>query len=272
MPALQSLKKQLRGIRSTRKLTKAMKTISTVKFSKLNGIYGAFSSYGEHCRKMLERYGSALVPTLGNVSSDAPTLVLVLTGNKGLCGSFNAEVLKLFAETLQENPKAVVAVCGKKAMAFAKVKGMDVRFNTFLNDLPTYEESTALFERLVALRQSGEVSRVLVVYPHYKNMVTQIPTVYDLFSVDSETEQNPALCVPDEQTVQSSTANTVFRAQFYYLVLQTALGAQAATLMTMRSAYDTATEYCAELERQINRKRQSAVTADVIETSAERSE
>ena len=55
----------------------------------------------------------------------------------------------------------------------------------------------------------------------------------------------------------------------YKLALENALGAQAATLMTMRSAFDTATEYCEKLEGEINRLRQSAVTADVIETSAE---
>ena len=57
---------------------------------------------------------------------------------------------------------------------------------------------------------------------------------------------------------------------FYEIVLEAAIGAQAATLMTMRSAFDTATEYAENLEKEINRLRQSAVTADVIETSAER--
>lgn len=272
MPALQSLKKQLRGIRSTQKLTKAMKTVSTVKFSKLNGIYGAFSAYGEQCGALLKQYGNALVRTLGDVCDTAPALILVLTGNKGLCGSFNAEVLKYFAQTVQENPNAVMAACGKKAAAFATAKGMELLFATHLSDLPTFEESSGLFDRLAALRQAGKVSRVLVVYPRYKNMMTQIPTVCDLFAAEGEGQESAVLCVPDEQTVQAATASTVMRAQFYHLALQTALGAQAATLMTMRSAYDTATEYCAELEGQINRKRQSAVTADVIETSAERSE
>ena len=55
----------------------------------------------------------------------------------------------------------------------------------------------------------------------------------------------------------------------YKKTLETALGAQAATLTTMRSAYDTASEYCVTLEAEINRKRQSQVTADVIEVSAE---
>ena len=64
-------------------------------------------------------------------------------------------------------------------------------------------------------------------------------------------------------------AAKIFMAVAYELILETALGAQAATLMTMRSAYDTATEYCEALESEINRKRQSAVTEDVIETSSE---
>ena len=75
--------------------------------------------------------------------------------------------------------------------------------------------------------------------------------------------------VPDRQTVILSTAERVLVSILYKKMLETALGAQAATLTTMRSAYDTACEYSAQLETQINRMRQSQVTADVIENSSD---
>ena len=96
----------------------------------------------------------------------------------------------------------------------------------------------------------------------------QEPTISELFSTDHAGTDETALLIPNRSTVVERSAKMVFRAMFYKLVLETALGAQAATMLTMRSAYDTATEYCAELEGRINRLRQSLVTADILETSA----
>ena len=73
----------------------------------------------------------------------------------------------------------------------------------------------------------------------------------------------------DKQTVINQTAEKILISILYKKILETALGAQASTLTTMRSAYDTACEYSAQLETEINRKRQSQVTADVLEVSAD---
>ena len=75
--------------------------------------------------------------------------------------------------------------------------------------------------------------------------------------------------VPDKKTVISNTAEKILISIIYKKILEAALGAQAATLTTMRSAYDTACEYASQLETEINRKRQSQVTADVIEVSSD---
>ena len=98
-------------------------------------------------------------------------------------------------------------------------------------------------------------------------MMYQKPGIFELFSVNEEMNLDNSLVIPDVETIISKTAKNVFSSILYELVLETAIGAQAATLMTMRKAYDTASEKCAELESQINRLRQSAVTADVIETA-----
>ncbi len=268
MAAIQTLKKQLRGIRSTQKLTKAMKTVSTVKFSKLNGTYSGYAPYGDHCRALLELYGERLFRTMDSVTEEAPPLVVILGGNKGLCGSFNAEVFRYASEELKQHPNALVAAVGKKMIAYCRQKKIPLVLQETLQELPTYEESCRLFDSLLSLRAQGQISRITVIYPHYKNMMVQTPSACLLLEGAPSSQAETALLVPDEETVVSAVAKIAFRAMFYDLVLQTALGAQAATLMTMRSAFDTATEYCARLEGQINRQRQSAVTADVIETSA----
>lgn len=269
MPAVQSLKKQLRGIRSTQKLTKAMKTISTVKFSQLNGVYSQYAEYGDQCRKIFERFGSSLLASVREADSAAPPAVIVIASNKGLCGNFNAEILNFAQETLPALDGAKLIACGKKAAAYFSGKRIPVEKEVVFGDVPTYAESSALLDEILEWRSAGKASRVYVIYPEYVNMMNQSPRMIDLFAADPTEASGLTLFVPDRDTVVKRTAKTVFHAMFYKLVLESALGAQAATLLTMRSAFDTATEYCAQLEGQINRMRQSAVTADVIETSVE---
>lgn len=270
MPAVQNLKKQLRGIRSTRKLTKAMKTVSTVKFSKLNGIYNQFSAYGRECEKIYVKYETSFVKVLSAKDEAAPTLIVVMCANKGLCGSFNSELLSYAYGCLEQTKGYILATVGKKSADFFKKKGIAIEKEYVFDDVPSYADSDNLLSDIALWRSEGKVSDVLVIYPKYINMMVQKPSRCSLFSAKEDAEDDFSLYfAPDRESVINKTAMTVFGSMIYELVLETALGAQAATLMTMRSAFDTATEYCEKLEGEINRLRQSAVTADVIETSAE---
>lgn len=272
MPAIQSLKKQLRGIRSTQKLTKAMRTISTVKFSKLNGIYANYSEYGKHCKTLFDRYGAEFIKTFEETNSEAPTLVMIFASNKGLCGNFNAEILNFAKEKLSGIDKFLLVTCSAKAASYFRAKNIPVEKEYDLKDIPSYDECAAVFDEITQWRKDGKVSNVLIIYPEYKNIMMQTPTCVEPFSLHESNDDENLAFVPDKESMTASAARTVLRASFYKIVLESSLGAQAATLTTMRSAYDTATEYCAKLEGEINRMRQSAVTADVIETSAERKE
>ncbi|MBQ3182618.1 MAG: F0F1 ATP synthase subunit gamma [Clostridia bacterium] len=270
MPTVQNLKKQLRGIRSTRKLTKAMKTVSTVKFSKLNSIYSAFSPYGRECENIYSKYEASFVNVLRAADPDAPTLVVVMAANKGMCGSFNTELLNYAHGHISEMKDLVLVTVGKKAASFFKKKDIPIEKEYIFDDVPSYEEVGKLLDDIALWRSEGKISKVLVVYQKYVNMMLQKPSRSELFAVKGEDEEDTGLLfAPDRDSVISKTAMTVFGSMVYELALENALGAQAATLMTMRSAFDTATEYCEKLEGEINRLRQSAVTADVIETSAE---
>lgn len=269
MSAIQGLKKQLRGVRSTQKLTKAMRTVSTVKYAKLSKLYSDFDAYGNQCKRLLEQFGAAFGAQVRAADPQAPATVLVMCSNKGMCGSFNAEILKFALEEIAKLDRPLLVPCGKKAIAFFKGRNILSEKEAVLDDVPTFAESSALLDELLAWRRSGKTSKVYVIYPRYVNMLQQEPVITQLFPEADGDGKELLLVVPDQDTVAERIGPNVFRAMFYGLVMQSALGAQAATLMTMRAAYDTATEYCDQLEGQINRLRQSIVTASVIETSAD---
>lgn len=136
MLAIQGLKKQLRGIRSTRKLTKAMRTVSTVKFSRLNELYSEYSKYGKLCRDVIEQYGSFFQDIFRETNPEAPSLVLVATSNKGLCGKFNAEILHFAEEKVKTMDSVFLVACGKKAIQYFKGKEIPFEKGYELQDIP----------------------------------------------------------------------------------------------------------------------------------------
>ncbi len=272
MPTIQNLKKKLRSIRSTQKLSKAMKTASTVKYSRINALHSQYSEYEAGCAELYKKYRTDFNKLFVPKSKDAPKCLIVMASNKGMCGSFNTDLLS-FAEDVIKNSCApyFTIICGKQAELYFSEKGIPFNKSLVFGDVPKYEDAVSLFRYVFSLLNSGEISTVNIIYPKYSNMLNQQPEMCELFCLDSSNEQPEVepLFIPDRQTVINATAEKVMASFIFRRVLETALGAQAATLMTMRSAYDTATDYCFALEKEINRKRQSQVTADVLETSVE---
>lgn len=272
MASIQYLKKKLRGILSTQKLAKAMKTVSTVKFSRLNSIYGKFSAYGKQCAALYEAYRKETAAFLPPAADDAPVCMVILGADKGLCGNFNTDLFTFALSKIREEDAPYIITCGKKAVTYFKEKKIPVDQTFFFGDTPAYDDAGHLLKELIRLRAEGRISAVRIIYPRYRNMMLQMPTLQELFEAgeSKDVAGEETLFFPDRETFIGKSAKEIFQSMLYQMLLETALGAQAATLMTMRSAYDTATEYRTQLESQINRERQSAVTADVIETSSER--
>ncbi len=271
MPTVQYLKKKLRGIRSTQKISKAMKTASTVKYSRINALYSEFLRYEKSCNHIYEQCRADYDALFSAVPYNAPEAFIVMAGNKGMCGSFNSELLSFAEETIKNCDKApLVFLCGKQAKVFFDGRSLPYEKSYFFSDVPSYSEAHTLMGDVEKYVADGKISAVKIIYPKYSHMMKQTPTVCDLLGISGKDNiGEDVLFVPDKESVIKGTEDKILSARLYKMVLETALGAQAATLMTMRSAYDTATELVSELEGQINRKRQSQVTADVIETAAE---
>lgn len=271
MPTIQNLKKKLQVILSTRKLTQAMKTASTVKYSKLSSLYSDYEKYEEQCNRMYLSYRKDFNSVFSVKNPDAPVLYILFSSNKGMCGSFNTELISFFENILREQEnKPVIICCGKKGKDYLDGKKISYSKSYIFSDVPSYSDACGLFADIKDMLENGKISAVKTVYPQYRNMMMQSPVCDDLFTFDEvAAECEEPLFVPDRQTVINRTAEKILVSILYKRILETALGAQAATLTTMRSAYDTACEYAAQLETEINRKRQSQVTADVLEISSD---
>lgn len=272
MATLQELKKKLKAIRSTEKLTKAMKTVSSVKYSKLNRFFSEYRVYSESCFNLYQKYAGEINSFFPDADPSAPPALFVFSSNRGLCGGFNTEVLNFAAHTVKKLPvNTLIFPCSKKSLAFFAEKAVPTAGSFIFSEVPDEKEAEIFLDEILNMRSSGKISSVYVIYPKYINVMKQEPVLIELFTAQdnkSETaEDDSLLFIPDKKTVMESIAKKIIFSSVFSVLSETALGAQAATLTAMRSAYDTAVTYSAQLEIQINRKRQSEVTADVIETS-----
>lgn len=274
MSNIQSLRKKLKGIRTTQKISKAMKTSSTIKFSRLHSAFVSYSEYCDQYRQLYKRHRKLYNACFFNKSTDAPTAIVVLSSNKGMCGGFNSETFYFAKKRIEElETPPTVFLCGKKATEFFTAKDLPFERSFEFKDIPTYEDAADMFNTLTEYLSEGKVSSIRFIYPKYINMMYQFVDECELFdSSDTDDELENSLAFPDEVSFIESTAKKIAHAFIFEKILECALGAQAATLVTMRSAYDNATEYSLLLEGEINRKRQSRVTSDVIETASGRSQ
>ncbi len=277
MASLRELRKHLKSINTTEQLAGAMKTVSAAKFSRISGVFEGYKPYADTCRDLTERFGTSLAEVLPCTNPDAPDCYVVIAGNRGLCGGYNILLLDYADEILSKAERPYkLTVCGKMAAAHFAGKADEV---FHLPDVPDYDACMALCERLRTAYTAGEIASVTLVYQSFVNMLTQTPVTYRLLpltatpasdKLSGETlPEDDTLYVPDRETVLKSACLNCVNAALYSTVLEACAGAQAATLMAMRSAYDNAQESSAKLETVISRKRQSEVTASVLETAVD---
>lgn len=276
MPSLRELKKRLQSISTSRQLAGAMKTVSSARLSTLGRSFDAFIEYRDAIAAVTRSFGSslnALFPQKG----EACICFVVLSANKGLCGGYNNELLEYaFNEISSCTVPYKLVLCGSKSSSFFSQKHGEtfkehIIKEFILSDTPSFDDCTPLCEYVKSLYESGECSEVRFIYQRYENVMRQNPTVYRLlpFEHDGEGEDGEALFVPDRLTVSENAYLYCVGCTAYSIVLEAAMGAAAATLMAMRTAYDNANDASQALENEISRKRQSEVTSSVIETSSE---
>lgn len=272
MSAIPGLKKKLKSILATGKLSKAMKTVAAVKLSRLSETTRWSALVVEEYRRLMPNGGEYAPDAAGE--ENRPETAVVFGSERGFCGGFDRELLIFFMDWAAKNglPPHLL-VCGAEIARLLEAEGFVPERVFSLGETPAIGDCEPLFETLEALRAGRTDYPVTLIRPLYKNTLTQIPTatVVPLEPTRCAPEIRDGLWVPAMPTVMTAVGRAWTRAVLYNALQETALGAQAATLVTMRSAYDTSEEYRETLLGEIHRLRQSEVTADVIETASERS-
>lgn len=266
------MKNRLSSINTVGQLAGAMRTVSAAKYSRVSNVRNGFLPYAEACSAMMTQFGSSLAQALPCGDPEAPDCYVVIAGNRGLCGGYNSEIVAYGVEVLNalEKPCRLVTV-GKKAESALREAGFSIERSFEIPDVPDFDSCQELLRYLREGYLRGEIASVRVIYQRFINMLTREAVTTEILPMTADEAAQPSddLFVPDKTTVLKAAALRCVDSVVYSTILEAAAGAQAATLVAMRSAYDNAQESIADLETEISRKRQSDVTAGVLETTSD---
>ncbi len=208
MATQRDIKRRIDSVRNTRKITRAMELVASAKLRRSQERIEALRPYAAGMRRLMSQAakrstGLAKLPLLEERPKVENALVVTITGDRGLAGAFNVNILRAgydaAADLHAEGAESVAYVpVGKKGAGTLRFRGLEIdrTFQGFSSE-PTFADASQVAEHLVERFVSGEVDRVLIVYNAFKSVLEQRVTLEQLLPVERETVEQEE----DEETV-----------------------------------------------------------------------
>ncbi|MGH3030297.1 MAG: ATP synthase F1 subunit gamma [Gaiellaceae bacterium] len=290
MATVQDIKRRLRSVRNTRKITKAMELVAAAKLRRAEVRIEALRPYAERMRELMigtaratPARGFPLLEAREDVRSVA---ILALTGDRGLAGAFNAQIVRR-ALALERAARAEGAdvrwtVVGKKGRSTLRFRRYEVEQAWVdFTDRPTYGDAEAIAHKLADLFVQREVDRVVMVYNHYVSPLTQTVEVEDVLPIPrtllDEDEAKSAYEIalegdfiyePEPEQILERLLPTYLETTVYRALLESAASEHGARMTAMRNASKNAGELIDSLTLDMNRARQAEITQEILEVVA----
>ncbi|MFA7330980.1 MAG: ATP synthase F1 subunit gamma [Candidatus Delongbacteria bacterium] len=279
MASLKQIKRRIGSVSSTQQITKAMKMIAAARLRKAQEAIVLARPYALRLQEALAglaaSQSSLAHPLLARPLAGAAPRVcyLVVTADRGLCGGFNANVIKRTQQLLAEAPagqESKLFLVGKKGVDFYRSRTIPVvgRRAGIFNRM-NFSDATSIGLELTQLFERGEVDRVVLVFNEFKSAIQQILHTDQLLPVVLE-EGGPAhapeaIFEPGPQEVLSQLLPMYVNRIVWRVLLDSFAAEQGARMTAMESATENASEMIADLTLQYNRQRQAAITQEIAE-------
>jgi F-type H+-transporting ATPase subunit gamma len=285
MATLQHIRRRIRSVNNTKKITKAMELVAGSRLRRAQARIQALRPYADGMQQLIVDVAAAS----GNVH-DQPLLarrdvknvaVLALTGDRGLAGAFNANVVRRALEIAREERAAghevTWLVVGRRGASTLRFRRQDIGTDyTGITDRPAYADAQAIAERVAELYSAGEVDRVVLVYNHFISALSQRLDEIELLPVpDTALGGQEAVKIegsyiyePDSQEILSELLPSYLEITIFRALLESTASEHGARMTAMRSASDNAGTLIGDLTLKMNRARQAAITQEILEVVA----
>jgi F-type H+-transporting ATPase subunit gamma len=289
LASTQDLKRRVRSITNTRKLTRAMELVASARLRRAQARIEALRPYADRMLELMsgvsQAAGAVRLPLLERRENVQRVAIVPVTGDRGLAGAFNAQVLRrsfaLMREVQGEGQEAVFFPSGKKAQSTLRFRRLEVAQSwTGFSDKPGYADAQAMAHALADAYTEGQVDRVVIVYNAFVSPLVQKVTVRDVLPIprdllegsDEEREERHGtpdfIYEPEPEEILARLLPVYVETEIYRALLESAASEQGARMTAMRNASKAAGELIDSLTLAMNRARQAEITQEILEVVA----
>jgi F-type H+-transporting ATPase subunit gamma len=281
MPSLIDIRRRVRAVKSTQQITKAMKMVSASKLRRAQQRIIGARPYAQQALRVMSSIAKRVDPEAHPLLRDsdvpgAPPLLIVISADRGLCGSFNSNILKKAATFLEDTPdrQVAMALIGRKARDFFVRRKVDVRYEAVnIFQLVKYSHAQELAASAIEAFTEGRVNSVYLLYNEFKSVMTQNVVVERLLPIPRLTPENGGVEGPQVDYLYEPSADELLKVivprhveiQIYRALLESAAAEHAARMTAMDAATSNAQEMVDKLTLYMNKVRQAAITREIIE-------
>ena len=288
MASLQDIRRRINSVRNTRKITKALELVAGARLRRAQARSEEMRPYADRMQELMVGTAQAAssfrnLALLQQHDEIKRVGIVLVTGDRGLAGPFNGQVLRRGFELEREARAAGQDVAW---LAVGRKGGSSLRFRRYelagewagFADKPTYHDAQAVGHRLAELYESGEVDRVLLVYNRFENALVQRVTVTELLPIredvlagDGEEKAGPSadfIYEPEPEQILERLLPVYLETEIYRALLDSAAAFLASQMNAMRSASKNAGELIDNLTLSLNRARQAQITQEILEIVA----
>lgn len=297
MPSLIDLRRRIRAVKNTQQITKAMKMVAASKLRRAQERITNARPYAVQMQRVLSSVASRVDPSIHpllaerNRTPGSKTLVIVVTADKGLCGSFNTNIIKAAGAFIVESAgPSELGLIGRKGRDFFARRGFAVAIERVgIFQKLAFEDARAVAEVAVERFLSGAVDRVVLIFNEFKSVISQRVVIHELLpiprhevSADAAAEApgrgsaaaqgrgsdyGPVdyLYEPSAQEIFERLLPRYVEVQVYRALLESNAAFFAAQMTAMDTATKNSAEMIANLTLYMNKVRQAAITREIIE-------
>ena len=278
MPNLKEIKSRITSVKSTIQITSAMKMVSAAKLKKAQDAIIQLRPYSNKLTEIMSSVSSASEDSSQNKYSEvrevSKILLVPITSNRGLCGGFNANIIKKTIEIEKElNSKSELTILsiGKKSSEFFKKNKYNVHstHDDVFQDV-NYEDVSKIAELILNDFANEKFDKVILVYNQFKNAATQIVIQEDFLPLNKTQSENSQEAVdyiyePGKDEILNELIPKSLKTQLFKAILDSNASEHGARMTAMHKATDNATELKNELTLSYNKARQAAITGEILE-------
>ncbi|TRX71228.1 ATP synthase F1 subunit gamma [Carboxylicivirga sp. M1479] len=284
MPNLKDIRIRINSVKTTRQVTSAMKMVSAAKFKKAQDDISYIRPYVDRLAGMIYKLSGSLEEGFelewSEVREPNKVLIVPVSSNRGLCGGFNANVIKEVEKLCKKDFKMqnmkgnvdIIAI-GKQVQKILKSRGYNVvkDYNDLYSDT-SFEEVINVAQEMMEGFVSKKYDKVVLVYNEYKNAAVQfiraeqfLPMALPTEEENTATNATDYIIEPDVPTFIKRVIPDALKTMFYRVILESLASEHGARMTSMHKATDNATDMLSELQLQYNKARQGAITTEILE-------